>query len=290
MAKEVVEFWDDKDNGTRQEIVKVIAKQLSIDVKDFVIDVDFSKLPATQQAKLRRYYKEWIKPQLGKQQIKYDGIIEEKISVSCPRCQQMGTVKYVITKRGLHLKCSACGWDSNVIHDVYERESRIKQCAGELKKLFPKLSYVVNTVYAPDAYLTGQLGERSKKYDIGCFWMGLKVARCRTEVSRNIKSEKKFFEAEQCYVIGIPSVIDYMSKKRGICIHFLPDSQDKKIGMSRIDIIKKYCPTGKDKFSNIQYMIPKEIRPLIVTFDRFEMENMLFSGFHRQIYRNAQIW
>jgi len=292
MTKEVAEFWDEKDDGTRQEIIKTIAKQLNIDIGDFVMDVDFSKLPAVQQAKLRIYYKEWIKPQLGKQQIKYDGIIEEELpqQIGCPKCGISG-IKQTFSKRGVHFLCTKCGWDSNKMFDLLDRETKIKQCAEEIKRIFPKLNFVVNTVYAPDSYLTGRLAERSRNYDLRCYSMGILIARIRIEVDRHI-DQKKFMTAKECYVIGRPEVVDYLSKtnKDGIIIHYLVDETKHRIAMSCARVIKKNCSLIKDRFQNDQYHIPINIRPLVITFDVNEMEDLLFKGFHRKLYKTTQIW
>ena len=292
MTKEVAEFWDSKDEKTQMEIIKVIAKEADLTISNFSVNVSFVKLPMSQQTKLKKYYNEVIKPQLKKQQIVYDGIIEEELpkQIVCPKCGISG-VKQTFSKRGVHFLCTKCGWDSNKIFDLLDRESKIKQCAEELKRLFSKLSFVVNTAYAPDSYLTGRLAERSKNYDLRCYSMGILIARIRIEVDRHI-DRKKFMTAEECYVIGRPEVVDYLSKanKDGIVGHYLVDETTHRIAMSRARVIKKNCSLIKDRFQNDQYHIPINLRPLVVTFDVGEMEDLLFKGFHRKLYRNAQIW
>ena len=80
-----------------------------------------------------------------------------------------------------------------------------------------------------------------------------------------------------------------MARKGGMIMHFLTDDPEKRIAMSRMRVIKDNCPMKKDRFGNDQYIIPKDMRPIIVTFDIREMEDMLFKGFHRELYGNATI-
>jgi len=193
-----------------------------------------------------------------------------------------------MTKRGIHYKCHNCGFDTNQAFDFYDRDKEVRNCMKVLKRLFPKLNFVENFTYSPESALTGEFGERSKNYDIGVYWFGKKIARLRVEVNHNITHDR-FMETNECYVVGRPSVVDYMAKKDGIVVHFLTNEKENKIGMSRMAVIKEHCPKEEDRFGNIQYTIPKEIRPLIVTFNIREMEDMIFKGFHRIIYADVPI-
>ena len=227
--------------------------------------------------------------QVTQQQWQIDHKLIEQLpkTIQCLRCRE-GTMERCITKRGIHYKCHNCGYDTNQVYDWTNRDDYIKRCMETLKKMFPKLNFVLNYTYSPNSILTGELAERSRQYDIGVFWFGQKIARLRVEVNQNI-DHKRFMETEECYVVGRPEVIHYMAKKDGIIVHFLVDDPEKRIAMSRMKIIKQYCPMKKDRFGNEQYIIPKDMRPIIVTFDIKEMEDLLFKGFHRILYEDATI-
>lgn len=229
-----------------------------------------------------------IEDYTGQQKKITDGLLEVLPEhVKCPRCNEETMDRYM-TKRGIHYKCSNCGFDTNQAFDFYDRDKEVMTCMRTLKKMFPKLNFVINYNYSPEAAITGEFGDRSKNYDISVYWFGKKIARLRVEVNHNITRDR-FMTTEECYVVGRPSVVDYMAKKDGIVVHFLTDEKENRIGMSRMKTIKEYCPQGGDRFGNIQYTIPKDLRPLIVTFDIREMEDMLFKGFHRSLYSNLTI-
>lgn len=258
-----------------------------------MMEMKYDDLPELWRNLISNYYEQVIEPQKDRQQIRFDGVIHEDLpqEIVCPRCSSPAT--QVITKRGIHFKCKNvdCGWDSNRIFDFLDRDHKIKQCAEELKKMFPKLNFVLNTNYSPDSFLTGKLADRSKNYDLKCYWMGNIIARIRIEVNKNIDADR-FMKTEECYVVGRPEVIDYLSKsnKDGLIVHYLVDEKKYRIAMSRIKSIKENCSLTEDRFKNKQYHISTKFRPLIITFDLKEMEDLLFKGFQRILYREAQIW
>lgn len=226
---------------------------------------------------------------ISNQQTKTNQTIEEILpeTLECPRCKS--TAKRVTTKRGIHYKCTneSCLWDSNRIFD-FEKEGRqqhIRQVINILKTLIPKLNYAENFSYNPDMIFTGEKLQQSLKYDISCFFMGQKINRIRVERNQHL-TKKQFFDSKYCYVVGRPEVVDYMAKRKGLVAHFLIDEKKERIGISRMDKIIQTCKKEKDNFGNLQYFIPKDIRPALVTFDPGEIEDMIFKGWHRTLYRD----
>jgi hypothetical protein len=287
---EAKDFWDEKGNEERLEIMKEITAQNEITGVRFPIDLAYDELSKQQQDLLKKYYEETIVPQLGKQQIKYDSIIEEKLpsELSCPRCSAPAI--QCTTKRGFHWKCQNidCGWDSNRPFD-FSRESRdnhILRCMNILKEMFPAFNFVKNFSYSPDAVLTGIFEKGIINYDVGIFFMGTKYQRLRIELNQHISQEQFMNTDHDIYVIGRKKIVEYLASRDGLVVHFLVDEPKRPIGMSRLKIIKENCPQKEDKFGNIQYTIPKNIRPLITTFDVKEMQMLLTREFYVKYMRN----
>jgi hypothetical protein len=229
---------------------------------------------------------------MPEQQVRKNHHIEEILpeEMECPRCGSRAI--RVTTKRGIHYKCQneKCRWDSNQIYDFNKQSRRkhIEKTMEYLKQKIPLLNFVENIPYSPDAFLTGQTREGNVNYDISVFFMGYKLNRLRVEINQNL-SKKQFFDSKYCYVIGRPTIVEYLSKRKGIVAHYLVDEKTDKIGVSRMDMIVKHCKQEKDNFGNLQYFIPKEIRPLLVTFDISEIKDLLFKKWYKLFYKNIMI-
>lgn len=223
---------------------------------------------------------------LNGQQKVVDGTIEEQLpeEMQCPQC--FSAMIRVTTKRGFHYKCSnsKCGWDTNRIFDFAYHQKYVQMVADKLKRMFPSLNFVENLPMNINI-LTGEKQEATKKYDLSAYWFGVKIARIRVEVNRHI-DYNRFFETEENYVLGNPQVVEYLSKRDALLLHFLVNEQDenKQIGISEVKSIVGNCKQVVDRFQNMQYHIPKELRRIIVTFDRNKIEDLLFKGFHRRLY------
>lgn len=230
---------------------------------------------------------------ISDQQVQTDHKIEEILpdELCCPRCS--APAKQVITKRGIHYKCQnqECAWDSNQPFDFSKvsRERYIVRCAHLLKMLFPQFNFVSNFPYSTDAVFTGVFKQGTINYDLSVYFFGNKIRQLRVELNQHLTQEKFMSTNEDVYVIGRSKIVEYLAKKDGVVVHFLVDEPKKKIGMSRLKIIQKVCPKKNDKFGNIQYTIPKELRPAIVTFEWNEMNDLLMKGYHRVLYRNVMI-
>ena len=297
MTKEVAEFWNEKDTPTRKEIVKVLSGYLNVPVSSFLVEVDFDGLPVLQKNILKNYFEQHILPQKG-QQICFDGIIHEKMppEFKCPRCG--APAKQVMeTKRGIHFRCTnvACDYDTNQPFDLSKegRKRHIIQCMNLLKKMFPQFNFVSNFPYTPNALLTGIIKKGKTNYDIKCILFGNLIQRTRCELNYHLTQEQ-FMETERdVYVIGRKSVVEYLAdpKRDGLCIHYLIDEPDekKKIGLSRLKIIKENCPVTPDGFGNLQFTLVKSVRPLIVTFNPVEMHHLLTRNLYHILYRNLKI-
>ncbi len=215
--------------------------------------------------------------------------IEERLpdELKCPICGS--PAKQVMTKRGIHYKCSndKCKYDTNRPFDFSKEKRRatIKQCAFALKKLIPECNYVENYGFSPDMVFTGNKKKAKLNYDLSVYFMGMKLQRLRVEINQSL-TKKKFLKSEFCYVIGRPEIVDYLAERKGLVVHFLVDEPVNKIGVSRMDHVKNLCPMREDHFGNQQYFIEKEYRDILVKFDRDEIEDLFFSGFHRKLYRN----
>ena len=288
------EFWNSRDWEERKSIIEAIYEKYGVKIISSASSVEFDYLNNDDKNTINQYYNEVVRPQLetNRQQLKYDGLTEEELPASfkCPKCG--GTVKQVFTKRGIHYKCQnpKCRWDSNTFFD-FDKEGRqrhIKACGRILKKIFPEFNFVRNFPYSPDVVFTGKVDEGKTNYDLSAYWMGNKIQRLRVEINRHLTKEQ-FFKSDFCYVIGIPSVVEYLAKRKGLVVHYLVDEGKQKILMSRMDMVVKHCPMQTDKFGNQQYFIPKEIRPLIVTEDIGEMRRMLTADLYHIIYNDLDI-
>lgn len=277
----IATFWNDKDEPTRKEIAKVLSGYLKVPISSFLVEVDFDGLPVLQKNLLESYYEQYILPQKG-QQIRFDGIIHEKMpsELACPRCGAPAI--QTTTKRGIHYKCQnpKCGWDGNRVFD-FSRDSRkryVARCAQILKDMFPWCNIIGNFPYSPDAVLTGIFKEGVINYDLGVYYMGNKLQRLRVELNQHLTQEQFMNTDQDVYVIGRKTIVEKLADRDGIVVHFLIDEPKNKIGMSRLKKIKKTCPKTDDKFRNIQYVIPKARRMDIVTFEEIEMKEMLGFG------------
>ena len=290
----VEEFWDSRDVEERQAVLDAIKEKYGKEILRSAVKVDFEFLRDEEKEIIRKYFEEVIKPQMEekRQQLRYDGLIEEELPASfkCPRCG--GNVKQVFSKRGIHYKCQnpSCRWDSNRPFD-FDKEARrrhIRACAEILKKMFPEFNFVENFPYSPDMIFTGRVDEGKTNYDISVYWMGNKIQRLRVEINQNLTKEQ-FFKSNYCYVIGIPSVVEYLAKRKGLVVHYLVDEPKHKILVSRMDMIVKHCPMQKDRFGNLQYFIPKEVRPLLVTDDYREIKRLLTMDLFELLYGELMI-
>jgi len=291
---DVKEFWDSRDVEERMSVLEAIKEKYGKEMLETATTVDFNFLRTGDKETIRKYFEEVIKPQMEekRQQLRYDGMIEEELPAQfkCPRCGS--AVKQVFSKRGIHYKCQNpnCRWDSNRPFD-FDKEGRrrhIKACAGILKKMFPEFNFVENFPYSPDMIFTGRVDEGKTNYDISVYWMGNKIQRLRVEINQNLTKEQ-FFKSNYCYVIGIPSVVEYLAKRRGLVVHYLVNEPKHKILVSRMDMVEKYCPMQKDKFGNLQYFIPKETRPLLVIDDYGEIKRLLTMDLFELMYGKLMI-
>jgi predicted RNA-binding Zn-ribbon protein involved in translation (DUF1610 family) len=230
---------------------------------------------------------------ISEQQTQTDAGIEEILpeEMSCPVCGSRAI--QCTTKRGIHYKCQReeCGFDSNRPFDfnMNKRKEYINHCANVLKKLVPKINIMENFGYNPDIFYTGNRDKEQKtKYDFSVYFNGMKLQKVRVEINHSLTKEQ-FFDSKFCYVMGRPEVVEYLASRKGLVAHFLVDEPKEKIGISRMDQVVKICPMEKDNFGNQQYFIKKEYRPVLVTFDPAEIEDLLFYGFHRKIYQNIMI-
>ncbi len=290
----VDEFWNSRNEEEREAIIKAINEKYGKNLNTTAKRVEFIDLMNEYKEVVTKYFNEVIEPQMKekKQQLRYDGLIEEELPASfrCPRCGS--PVKQVFTKRGIHYKCTnpSCGWDSNRPFD-FDKEARrrhIKACAGILKNMFPQFNFVENFPYSPDILFTGIPEEGKTNYDMSVYWMGHKIQRIRVEINQNLTKEQ-FFKSDYCYVIGIPQVVEYLAKRKGLVVHYLVNEPKHKILVSRMDLIVKHCPMQKDKFGNLQYFIPKEIRKLIVVEDYNEIKKLLAANIFDLIYGKLMI-
>lgn len=287
---DVMIFWNELDTEARKEITIMIAKHqdmsLETDATDF--SKPFDELPEHWQNLINNYYEDVIAPQKNKQQIRFDGIIHEKMpsEYSCPRCGAPG--KTIQDKRGIHWKCGNCGWDTERFYDMSKegREFHINRCAQLLKDMFPEMNFVRNFSYSPDAILTGIFEEGITNYDLGVYYFGKKIQRLRVERNQHITYEQFMGTEHDIYVIGRKTIVEKLADKDGLVVHYLLDEPKKPIGMSRLKIIRATCPQKPDRFENIQYAIPKDKRALIVTFDKKEMERLLFQDYYKIHTRN----
>ena len=229
---------------------------------------------------------------ISDQQVQTDHRIEEILpkELACPVCGS--PAKQCLTKRGIHYKCSNkdCLYDTNRPFD-FSKETRIEHiehCASILKKLVPQCNFVENFGYSPDILYTGAKIEQPVKYDIAVYFMGNKLQRVRVEINQSLTKEQ-FYKSDFCYVIGRPEVVEYLAKRKGLVAHYLVDEPVEKIGLSRMDQVVKICPMKQDSFGNLQYFIEKQYRPALVTFDIGEIEDLLFYGFHRKLYKNLMV-
>jgi len=223
------------------------------------------------------------------QQKKEDSAIVEQLpeEFECPNCGSR--MKRVFTKRGIHYKCSKCNYDTNRVFDFSYHEKYKYMVMEKLKEMFPKLNFVENLPIDTNI-LTGSRGKQRTRYDISAFWFGRKIARIRVEVNRHI-SYNRFFETDENYVLGNPKIVEYLKKKDALLLHYLINETDvtKQIGLSSIREILKFGQKVTDKFGNEQYHIPKEIRKVVVTFDKNKIEELLFRNFHKLLYREFVI-
>jgi rubredoxin len=287
---EAARFWDSIDGQAKQMILSTIAKQFQLDLECNL--ESFEGLPEKHRYHIINYYHQVIEPQKGKQQKKYDGTIEEKLpkEYECPRCR--APCIQTQDKRGIHWKCTNCGWDTERPFDFSKegRESHIVRCAQLIKDMFPMMNIVRNFSYNPDAILTGILEEGITNYDLGVYHFGSKLQRLRVERNQHI-SQQQFMETEHdIYVIGRKELVEKLADKDGIVVHFLLNETKKPIGMSRLKIIRDNCPQKIDKFGNIQYAIPQQLRSLIVTFDKKEMRRLITADFFEKIYENIGVF
>lgn len=293
--KKAAVFWDEKDESTRKEIAKVLSSFLNVPVSSFLVEVDFDGLPVLQKKILENYYEQHIFPQEKKkgQQIRYDGIIEEllPIEMECPRCGSQA--KRVITKRGTHIKCISCNFDSNQVFDFSKdrRRGYVFECMKLLKDMFPLFNFAENMSYNPDIIFTWKPESFKTKYDIKVLWMGQKIARIRVELNRHLV-KKRFYDADECYIIGRKEIVEYLNKRGALIVHYLIDEPDEKnkILMSRAREIIEYGTIKDDKFYNLQYFVPKEKRRLIVKSTKTDMNRLLTADlFTKLFYKDIRV-
>jgi len=228
-------WWSSRDREERRVVLNEIKKRHPhLTITNTAEDIEYDQFLRPLREAIAAYHQEVIQPQEGQQQTRYDGLVEEGLpaSFTCPRCQ--GPVKQVFSKRGIHYKCHnpSCRWDSNRPFD-FDRDARrkhIRNCAQRLKTLFPLFNFVENYPYSPDLPLTGRMGEGKTNYDLSLYWMGHKMQRLRVEINQHLTREE-FYESNYCYVIGIPSVVDYLAKRRGLVVHYLVDDPKNTVLM-----------------------------------------------------------
>ena len=159
-----------------------------------------------------------------------------------------------------------------------------------LKDIFPIFNFVENIPYNPDIIFTWKLVFSKTNYDIKVFWMGKKIARIRIELNRHIKKDR-YYKAEECYVVGRREIVNYLNKKDALIVHDLIDEKDetKKILMSRAKDIIEHGIVKEDRFHNIQYFIPKEVRKVIIVSSKKKMMRLLTTDVFYRIYDEIKI-
>ena len=287
----IATFWNDKDEPTRKEIAKALSGYLNVPVSSFLVEVDFDGLPVLQKNILKNYFEQYILPQKG-QQIRFDGIIHEKLpsGLKCPRCE--APVIQTISKRGVHLKCLSCQYDSNQVFDFDKnrRRGHVRDCMRLLKEMFPRFNIIENMPYSPNILFSGEIRAGTIKYDCKVFWMKWTLARIRVELNQHL-TRKQFYDAEECYIIGRRDVVDYLDKKDAIIVHYLVDEKESsRILMSRAKDIIKHNIIKEDKFKNLQYFIPKESRKDIIKSSKKDMQRMITADFFELLYKNIGVF
>jgi len=229
---------------------------------------------------------------ISDQQVQTDHRIEEILpkDITCPRCDSQA--KQVLTKRGVHIKCTVCDYDSNQVFDFSKnrRRSYVFECMKLLKNNFPLFNFAENIPYNPDIIYTWDVEPSKTKYDIKIFWMGQKIARVRIELNKHLTQEQ-YYHAKECYIIGRREIVEYLHKRDAIIVHYLIDEPDenKKLLMSRVKEIMKHGTVNEDRFHNWQYFIPLEKRELLVKKDRRDMIRLITADIFEKIYENIRI-
>ena len=206
----------------------------------------------------------------------------------CPNCRS-NRVNWVFTKRGVAIKCLNCGMDTHFLQDVLSHRKRELEVLPILKRMFSNLTFVENTPIDTN-FVTGETGSGKTRYDFKVFWLGRKLARCKVSVVQGTGRDH-YIEAEEQYVQGRREVVDYLRKIDAVFIWYFPDEKDesKRIAMASCKDIVKFSVEKEDRFKNIQYHLPKEIRKIIIKTTFQDFKNLIFRNFYDLITEGVYI-
>ena len=288
---DVFVFWNELDTEAREEIIKLISEHHDVHFNRNDIGKPYDELPELWQNLINSYHKTIIEPQKGKQQTKFDGRIEEELpsEFKCPRCGSQAI--RAITKRGEHIKCPSCSYDSNQVFDFDKdrRRGYVIECMKLLKNIFPQFNYFENIPYSPDIIVTGERKEGIVRYDFKIIWTRWTLARIRVELNQHL-TKKQFFDADECYIIGRRDTVDYLDSRDALICHLLVDEKESdKILMSRAKDIIRNNITKEDRFKNIQYFIPKDLRKEIVKSSKKDIIRLIAGDFYELFYKNIGV-
>ncbi len=286
--KDAAVFWDSISAEAKKTILYLFSEKFKLDLDvEEVGEKSFEQLNENLRYHVVNYYRQVIEPQKKQGQTIYDGCIDEKLpdSFTCPRCG--ASAVRTTTKRGIHVKCIACSYDSNQVFDFEKNRRRgyVMDCMKLMKNMFPQFNYAENIPYSPDILFTGEIRDGTTKYDFKIIWMSWILARVRVEINQHL-TLKQFYAADECYIVGRREIVEYLNKQHdALIIHYLVDERESdRILMSRAKNIIKHNITKEDRFKNIQYFIPKELRTELVKSSRKEMLRLITADFFEKIY------
>ena len=224
-----------------------------------------------------------MKEEENNQKVESEIIHEEAIDTNVATCPKCGSnnVNWVFSKRGVSIKCLDCKFDTHAIYDWTHHRKWELEVAQKLKELCPHLLFVENTPIDSDL-ITGKIGKQEVRYDSSVFWFSDKIDKLKFSILQNI-SVDRYLETEEQYIFGVPKMVEYLSKIDALLIFYAPDEPDenKRLGIASCKELKKFAIEVKDRFGNNQYIIPKQIRPTLIHFDRQKIVEML----HRNLWK-----
>ena len=212
----------------------------------------------------------------------------------CPKCQSF-KVSWVFTKRGVALKCMACGFDTHYWQDVgvagVKHRQKELEALPYLKKITPSLTFIENTDYGWEYTLEPVQEEVDHKiYDFKVYHGGYKLERVKVAVCQNTTLQN-YLTAEENYFQGRMDVAKKLANTDALVCFYFPDDQayENKVALAYCRELIKFSETKIDRFKNLQYHIPKEVRKTLITNEPERIKEMLYRNLFKQVFEKRYI-
>lgn len=219
--------------------------------------------------------------------------VVEEVPFVCPACGRSNATQVAETKRGKFIKClperGGCGYDTARPEDWGTRKNYVREAIRALKAEFPYLTFFENKTF-PFNPLTKRASEQKRNYDYSA-WLGPhQLERIRVLTIRGQQTFASYSQTPEQYLLGSMKVVDALREKDALLLFYFAEAPPKPTtALAEAHRVGPYLTEAEDRFGNLQYHIPVEVRPVLLVEDHEEKERMLLRKLPHAILEQQEV-